>query len=60
MRHAFVDIFFVAVQLIRDLGVTNGDESKVGHYVGMLVREIFFLCALFVDPILPSSNLYSF
>jgi hypothetical protein len=26
------------VKLIRDIGVTHGDESLVGHYVGILVR----------------------
>ena len=26
-------------QLIRDIGITNGDETKVGHYVGLLVRS---------------------
>ncbi|KAG2146251.1 major facilitator superfamily domain-containing protein [Suillus clintonianus] len=26
----------LAPQLIRDIGVTNGDESQVGHYVGVL------------------------
>jgi hypothetical protein len=25
------------VKLIRDIGVTHGDESQVGHYVGILV-----------------------
>ncbi|CAK5268660.1 unnamed protein product [Mycena citricolor] len=29
-------------QLIRDIGVTNGDETKVGYYVGM-VQSLFFL-----------------
>lgn len=26
-------------QLIRDLGITNGDEAKVGYYVGLMVRD---------------------
>ena len=26
-------------QLVRDLGITNGNESQVGYYVGLLVRE---------------------
>ncbi|KAG6904579.1 hypothetical protein DXG01_008881, partial [Tephrocybe rancida] len=25
-----------APQLIRDIGITNGNESQVGHYVGLL------------------------
>jgi hypothetical protein len=25
-------------QLIRDLGITNGNESQVGYYVGLMVR----------------------
>ncbi|KAL1660901.1 major facilitator superfamily domain-containing protein [Schizophyllum commune] len=29
-------------QLIRDIGITNGDETKVGHYVGLL-QSLFFL-----------------
>ena len=27
-------------QLIRDLGITNGNESQVGYYVGLMVREL--------------------
>lgn len=27
----------IASQLIRDLGITNGNESQVGYYVGLLV-----------------------
>ncbi|KAH7884488.1 major facilitator superfamily domain-containing protein [Phlebopus sp. FC_14] len=30
-----------APQLIRDIGVTNGDETKVGYYVG-LMHSLFF------------------
>ena len=30
-----------APQLIRDIGITHGDESKVGHYVG-LMHSLFF------------------
>ncbi|KAE9402502.1 MFS general substrate transporter [Gymnopus androsaceus JB14] len=29
-------------QLIRDIGITGGDETKVGHYVGLL-QSLFFL-----------------
>ncbi|KAJ4493069.1 major facilitator superfamily multidrug-resistance, DHA1 sub-family [Lentinula edodes] len=29
-------------QLIRDIGITRGDETKVGHYVGLL-QSLFFL-----------------
>ncbi|ESK95843.1 member of major facilitator superfamily multidrug- dha1 sub-family [Moniliophthora roreri MCA 2997] len=29
-------------QLIRDIGITHGDETKVGHYVGLL-QSLFFL-----------------
>ncbi|KAJ3712182.1 member of major facilitator superfamily multidrug-resistance, DHA1 sub-family [Lentinula raphanica] len=29
-------------QLIRDIGITQGDETKVGHYVGLL-QSLFFL-----------------
>ncbi|KAF9480005.1 major facilitator superfamily multidrug-resistance, DHA1 sub-family [Pholiota conissans] len=35
-------IYPFAPQLIRDLGITNGDESKVGYYVG-LMQSLFFL-----------------
>jgi len=31
------------MQLIRELGVTNGDESKVGYYVGIVVRKKYDL-----------------
>lgn len=31
-----------APQLIRDIGITHGNESKVGYYVGML-HSLFFL-----------------
>ncbi|KAJ7599424.1 member of major facilitator superfamily multidrug-resistance, DHA1 sub-family [Mycena floridula] len=31
-----------APQLIRDIGITQGDESKVGYYVG-LMQSMFFL-----------------
>jgi hypothetical protein len=27
-------------QLIRDLGITHGDETKVGYYVGILVSDL--------------------
>ncbi|KAJ3998915.1 member of major facilitator superfamily multidrug-resistance, DHA1 sub-family [Lentinula boryana] len=29
-------------QLIRDIGITQGDETRVGHYVGLL-QSLFFL-----------------
>ncbi|KAJ7595446.1 member of major facilitator superfamily multidrug-resistance, DHA1 sub-family [Mycena floridula] len=35
-------IYPFSPQLIRDIGITNGDESKVGYYVG-IVQSIFFL-----------------
>ncbi|KIM84184.1 hypothetical protein PILCRDRAFT_401840 [Piloderma croceum F 1598] len=34
-------IYPFAPALIRDLGVTNGDEAKVGYYVGMM-QSLFF------------------
>lgn len=34
-------IYPFAPQLIRDLGITNGDESRVGFYVGMM-QSLFF------------------
>lgn len=34
-------IYPFAPQLIRDLGVTNGDEARVGYYVGMM-QSLFF------------------
>ncbi|KAG1768481.1 MFS multidrug-resistance DHA1 sub-family [Suillus occidentalis] len=33
-------------QLIRDIGVTHGDESQVGHYVGILQSSYFAAHAL--------------
>ncbi|KAF9007542.1 member of major facilitator superfamily multidrug-resistance, DHA1 sub-family [Cyathus striatus] len=35
-------IYPFAPQLIRDLGITNGNESRVGYYVG-LMQSLFFL-----------------
>ncbi|KAF5358825.1 hypothetical protein D9758_008562 [Tetrapyrgos nigripes] len=35
-------------QLIRDIGVTNGDETKVGYYVGLMQSLFFFTQALTV------------
>ncbi|KAG2138616.1 major facilitator superfamily domain-containing protein [Suillus bovinus] len=35
-----------APQLIRDIGVTNGDESRVGHYVGILQSSYYTAQAL--------------
>ncbi|KAJ7284506.1 member of major facilitator superfamily multidrug-resistance, DHA1 sub-family [Mycena rebaudengoi] len=35
-------IYPFAPQLIRDIGITNGDETKVGYYVGMM-QSLFFL-----------------
>ncbi|KAJ7595444.1 member of major facilitator superfamily multidrug-resistance, DHA1 sub-family [Mycena floridula] len=35
-------IYPFSPELIRDIGITNGDESKVGYYVG-IVQSIFFL-----------------
>lgn len=34
-------IYPFAPQLIRDLGVTHGDEARVGYYVGMM-QSLFF------------------
>ncbi|TFK35557.1 member of major facilitator superfamily multidrug-resistance, DHA1 sub-family [Crucibulum laeve] len=39
-------IYPFAPQLIRDLGITNGNESQVGYYVG-LMQSIFFLTQAF-------------
>jgi MFS family permease len=35
-------------QLMRDIGITHGDESKVGHYVGLMQSLFFFSQALTV------------
>ncbi|KAJ3568221.1 hypothetical protein NP233_g5856 [Leucocoprinus birnbaumii] len=39
-------IYPFAPQLIRDLGITGGDESKVGYYVGIM-QSLFFLTQAF-------------
>ncbi|KAF8969114.1 member of major facilitator superfamily multidrug-resistance, DHA1 sub-family [Flammula alnicola] len=39
-------IYPFAPQLIRDLGITQGDESRVGYYVG-LMQSLFFLTQAF-------------
>ncbi|KIK34366.1 hypothetical protein CY34DRAFT_646822 [Suillus luteus UH-Slu-Lm8-n1] len=41
------------VKLIRDIGVTHGDESQVGHYVGILVgmfSPFLLLCPSLIFP----------
>ncbi|KAJ7183235.1 member of major facilitator superfamily multidrug-resistance, DHA1 sub-family [Mycena filopes] len=35
-------IYPFAPELIRDIGITNGDETKVGYYVGIL-QSLFFV-----------------
>lgn len=30
-------LMLAAYQLIRDIGITNGDETSVGYYVGLMV-----------------------
>jgi hypothetical protein len=60
-----LEMFFFGSQsskLIRDVGITHGDETKVGYYVGILVRlcqymvpaqtKYFFTPAIlvFLDP----------
>ncbi|KAF9048820.1 member of major facilitator superfamily multidrug-resistance, DHA1 sub-family [Panaeolus papilionaceus] len=39
-------IYPFAPQLVRDLGVTHGNESKVGYYVGIM-QSLFFLTQAF-------------
>ncbi|KAL0948630.1 hypothetical protein HGRIS_010437 [Hohenbuehelia grisea] len=39
-------IYPFSPQLIRDIGVTNGDETKVGYYVGIM-QSIFFVTQAF-------------
>ncbi|KAF8640235.1 hypothetical protein AX16_010131 [Volvariella volvacea WC 439] len=39
-------IYPFAPQLIREIGITNGDETKVGYYVG-LMQSLFFLTQAF-------------
>lgn len=33
------------VQLVRNIGITNGDETRVGYYIGLMVRSCPCLCA---------------
>jgi hypothetical protein len=44
------------IKLIRDIGVTNGDESQVGHYVGILVSMSILRCPAFLPDIDPSNR----
>ena len=37
-------IFPFTPQLIREIGITDGDDKKVGYYVGLLVRVSTVLC----------------
>ncbi|KAJ7595442.1 member of major facilitator superfamily multidrug-resistance, DHA1 sub-family [Mycena floridula] len=39
-------IYPFAPQLIRDIGITEGDESRVGYYVGIM-QSLFFLTQAF-------------
>ncbi|KAF7327420.1 Major facilitator superfamily multidrug-resistance DHA1 sub-family [Mycena kentingensis (nom. inval.)] len=41
-------IYPFAPQLIRDVGITNGDETKVGYYVGVMQSLFFFTQAMTV------------
>ncbi|KAF5310961.1 hypothetical protein D9619_007779 [Psilocybe cf. subviscida] len=41
-------IFPFVPQLIRDLGITNGNESQVGYYVGLMQSTFFLTQALTV------------
>jgi hypothetical protein len=46
------------VKLVRDIGVTHGDESLVGHYVGILVSmPSFSVCSLSLSDTIPSIHL---
>jgi len=39
LRYLFSLMISVSVtKLIRDIGITHGEEARVGYYVGMLVR----------------------
>jgi len=49
-----------SVQLIRDLGITNGNESQVGYYVGLMVRGVEISGAASSLTSSNSSNHYSF
>jgi hypothetical protein len=51
--------FILCLQFVRNVGITHGDESRVGYYVGMLVR--FEITVVLCLPCLlaSSSNLYS-
>ena len=33
------------VQLVRNIGITHGDETRVGYYVGLMVSQILLLAA---------------
>lgn len=46
-------------QLIRDVGITGGDERKVGHYVGLMVNFDLFALCLKSKPRPSRSNRYS-
>ncbi|KAJ6577481.1 MFS general substrate transporter [Mycena capillaripes] len=41
-------IYPFAPQLMRDIGITHGDETKVGYYVGIMQSLFFFTQALTV------------
>ncbi len=49
------------LQFVRNVGITHGDESRVGYYVGMLVRLVIhgLICPPVSHGIELHSNLYS-
>ncbi|KAF9468192.1 major facilitator superfamily domain-containing protein [Collybia nuda] len=51
-------IFPFAPQLIRDLGITHGNESQVGYYLG-LMQSLFFLTQAIAGLILSRLSDYS-
>lgn len=40
MSSVLYSLLIIILQMINDLGITNGDESKVGYYVGIMVKLI--------------------
>lgn len=57
--HVFVCLAYFPMQLVRDVGITHGDETRVGLYVGLMVSLLG--CLHFPDWLtsLARSNPYS-
>ena len=43
-------LYLYLLQLISELGITGGDEKKVGYYAGLIVNHLSFIVFIFLLP----------